>query len=132
MAISEWALVALGGAGGSLLRYSLHHMIRQSRFTGPAFWPAGLPLSTLCANLLGCLLAGGVLAVTLKSELLSPALKALLLTGFLGGLTTFSAFSLETLQLWLAQQHALAALNLGLNLGGSLLAVMLGYGLFSR
>ena len=81
--------VALGGALGSMARYGVN--ILAGRVTG-------LPLGTLTVNIAGCF-AMGLLASVLAlrgGQHLAP----LLLTGVLGGFTTFSAFSLDTLTLW--------------------------------
>ncbi|SMO68139.1 fluoride efflux transporter CrcB [Paracoccus laeviglucosivorans] len=81
--------VAIGGAAGSVLRYGVN--IAALRITT-------LPLGTLTVNIVGCFVMG-VLASALAmrgGQHLAP----LLLTGVLGGFTTFSAFSLDTLTLW--------------------------------
>lgn len=82
--------VAIGGAVGSCLRYGVNVM--ASRMV------TGFPLGTLAVNIAGCF-AMGLLASLLAlrgGQHLAP----LLLTGLLGGFTTFSAFSLDTLTLW--------------------------------
>lgn len=104
-----WTLtqVALGGALGSALR-----------FVTVAF--IGAPLAVLAVNVLGCF-AMGVAFVTLSARL-SP----LLMTGVLGGFTTFSAFSLDALKLWEAGQIGQAALYAAGSVILSLGAVALG------
>ncbi len=83
--------VAAGGAMGSLLRYwiglGVHHLLGR-----------GFPYGTLTVNVIGSF-AIGVLYVLLAERASTPELRALLITGFLGGFTTFSAFSIETLLL---------------------------------
>ncbi|MGE3726775.1 MAG: fluoride efflux transporter CrcB [Candidatus Sericytochromatia bacterium] len=114
--------VALGGASGSVLRYLLVSLLRQ--------WHPLFPWGTLLVNGLGSMLAGVLLAYSAKFLPTTGPLYLLLMVGFLGGFTTFSAFSAETLQLWLSPHPALpfaALLNLALNLFGSLLAVTLAY-----
>jgi len=81
---------------------------------------AGAPLATLLVNVAGCF-AMGLLCVTLATRF-SP----LLVTGLLGGFTTFSAFSLDALKLWEAGQIGAAALYVGSSVLLSLLAVGLG------
>lgn len=83
-------LVALGGAIGSVSRFKLsglvlHHTI-DWRF------PAG----TFAVNVLGCLLAGILAGLAEKHHFFDADVRLLVFTGFLGGFTTFSAFSLET------------------------------------
>lgn len=83
--------VGVGAAVGAWLRWGLGLLLN------PLF--PTLPLGTLAANLLGGFLMGCVLAFVQANPGLSPALKLMLTTGFLGGLTTFSTFSAEGLHL---------------------------------
>lgn len=116
--------VALGGALGSMARYGVN--ILAGRVTG-------LPLGTLTVNIAGCF-AMGLLASVLAlrgGQHLAP----LLLTGVLGGFTTFSAFSLDTLTLW---QRGAAGLALGyvaasvlLSLAAVAAGLALGRGIFA-
>lgn len=87
--MNNFLQVALGGAVGSAARYGVN--ILAGRLTG-------LPLGTLLVNITGCF-AMGLLAAWLAlrgGQHMAP----LLLTGLLGGFTTFSAFALDTLSLW--------------------------------
>jgi CrcB protein len=85
-----------------------------------------LPLGTLAANLIGGYLVGIAVGVFHLNSGLSPALKLFAITGFLGGLTTFSTFSAEVVERMLAGQPGWA-LGLGsAHLFGSLLATYLG------
>ena len=70
------------------------------------------------------------MAAFVQSESLSPLLRLALTTGFLGGLTTFSAFSAETSALLLRGQYAWAAATVCLHVGASLLATLAGVALF--
>lgn len=79
-------LVFLGGGAGSVLRY----LISRAMAT-----PAGFPLGTFSVNILGSLIIGLVMGLSLRNNLLSSNLILLLATGFCGGFTTFSAFALE-------------------------------------
>jgi len=92
-----WMLVALGGALGSVARHGLGLL--------PGLAPAG----TLAANLLGCGLIG-----FLHARLGGDAARALLMTGFCGGFTTWSAFGLETARLAADGRLAAAAGYAGL------------------
>lgn len=114
--MKEWLAVATGAAAGGLLRWQVGLWLNLR-------W-AGFPIGTLVVNLVGGLLIGASLALLARPE--QAIWRLLLVTGFLGGLTTFSAFSAESLQLlqrgawWLALAHgvvhvvgALAAAALG-------------------
>ncbi|MEO6264687.1 MAG: fluoride efflux transporter CrcB [Luteimonas sp.] len=86
-----------------------------------------LPLGTLVANLVGGYLIGLALGWFALTEGVSPEVRLLIITGFLGGLTTFSTFSAEAVGLLSRQQFAWAAAHMGLHLAGSLFATMLGF-----
>ena len=112
------AVIAAGGAVGSLARHSVSIIIG-------AHDPAALPWGTLGVNVAGCL-AIGVLASTLPAVANRWWLRPLLITGVLGGFTTFSAFALETGMLIDAGSLGLAALYVGGTVLAGLLAVHLG------
>jgi CrcB protein len=112
-----WTLsqVALGGALGSVLRYLTLSWV-------------GAPMSTLGVNVVGSFVMG-VLFVALSGRThLSP----LLMTGILGGFTTFSAFSLDAWKLWQAGQSGGAVAYIAASVGLSLIAVALGATLTER
>lgn len=104
--------VAFGGAIGSVLRH-----LAVSAF--------GAPWAVAAVNALGSFLIG--LAFVLLADL--PAAALLVMTGILGGFTTFSAFTLDTLKLWEAGQYPQAALYVGTSVLISLGAVTLGVSL---
>jgi len=85
-----------------------------------------IPFGTLSANLLGGYLIGFFIAFFAQNSSISPEWRLLIITGFLGGLTTFSTFSAEMVTL--IQQNNYQALVLGLiaHIGGSLLMTLLG------
>ncbi|MFZ4124653.1 MAG: fluoride efflux transporter CrcB [Rickettsiales bacterium] len=108
-------LVGVGGAFGAVMRYSAVQFVsKYSTF----------PVGTMVVNILGSLLIGMLMA-KLQSE---PA-KLLLVTGVLGGFTTFSAFSWDMLQLLQKQQFAAAAIYILGSVVLSLVAVYAGYAL---
>lgn len=109
------ALVALGGALGSVLRWSLSGVVQ--RWSGSAY-----PWGTFAVNLAGSLAIGFVAALALERALVSPATRLFTVVGVLGGFTTFSALSYETLTLLRDGQWA-AALGYA---GGSLVAGVAG------
>ncbi len=86
--ITNLLVVGLGGALGSMLRYSLQRSFHSSYF----------PYGTLAVNIFGCFLAGLAAGALLKSGIQSQS-SLFAITGFCGGFTTFSAFSLETIHL---------------------------------
>jgi CrcB protein len=118
--VSKILVVALGGAFGASLRYL------TAAFThgllGHAF-----PYGTLLVNLLGSFLIGYLVVVLPESHSHSSMLRLLLITGVLGGFTTYSAFSIETLTLLQEGQVLKAGLNIALTLLTCLLAVWGGY-----
>ena len=110
--------VGLGGFIGASTRY-LISLYASKLFTSK------IPIGTLTVNILGSFIIGIVMELTLKTSLISPHMKLFLTTGFLGGLTTFSTFSYETMELIEKGELLLAifniALNLLLSLGGAIL-----------
>jgi CrcB protein len=85
-----------------------------------------IPWGTLAANWVGGYLVGVAVGVFQTLPHLDPAWRLLLITGFLGGLTTFSAFSAEVVQFITEDRLAMALLTAGLHLAGSLLLTFLG------
>ncbi|MDB6175972.1 fluoride efflux transporter CrcB [Paracoccus sp. Z330] len=108
--------VAIGGAMGATARYGVYRCIA---WHGPGF-----PVATVAVNVLGSL-AMGVLAILLAHRL-GNHYAPLLLTGMLGGFTTFSAFSLDALTLWERGQTGAAMIYVFGSVILSLLAVIAG------
>lgn len=115
----------LGGALGTACRYGVG--LGLAALLGPAF-----PYGTLAVNLLGSALMGLLYALVVASPANGPAMALIVGTGFLGGFTTFSAFSLDTVRLVEDGQVPRALLYLGLTLAGCLAATALGYALGQR
>jgi CrcB protein len=111
--------VCLGGALGSGLRYLLAGWV-QRLSNGP------FPQGTLTVNLIGSFLLGGLMHVSLTSDLLTPNARLALTTGFLGGFTTYSTFSYETLQLMQEGSLGLAFVNATVTLTTCLAACYFG------
>ena len=95
--IKNALLVALGGAVGSALRYVI-----QSSFHSK--FPNLFPYGTFVVNILGCLLIGILMGFAVQQKALSPQANLLLIAGFCGGFTTFSAFAYEGNTLLLRKQ----------------------------
>ena len=119
---SLFSLLAIFTAGGlgTLLRYGI------GRFTADAVFPWG----TFIVNMVGCLLFG-IFVGLLSSNRLAPEWKPILLAGFCGGFTTFSAFAFDNLRLIESKQWVLFAVNLLIQNGLGILAVVLGAALVS-
>lgn len=115
--ISAFLQVAIGGAIGSCLRYGVG--LAVLRLVGPGF-----PLGVLAVNILGSLLMGVVAVLCVERGL--AHLGPLLMAGVLGGFTTFSAFSLEAVTLWEGGAMGQAVLYVGLSVGLSIGALVLG------
>jgi CrcB protein len=88
-----------------------------------------LPLGTLAANLLGGFVMGLAMGVFAQFQSLSPEVRLFVTTGFLGGLTTFSTFSAETVTLMLRQQYPWTAAIVSAHLLGSLAMTLAGIGI---
>ena len=114
--------VGLGGFIGASTRY-LISLYASKLFTSK------IPIGTLTVNILGSLIIGIVMELTLKTSLISPHMKLFLTTGFLGGLTTFSTFSYETMELIEKGELLRAIFNIALNLLLSLGGAILGRGI---
>ena len=113
---SQWLAVGGGAAIGAWLRWGL----------GIALNATTLPLGTLIANLGGSLLIGMAMAYFVDTAAQNQW-RLLVMTGFLGGLTTFSAFSAEAFNFLHKQQYAWAAAHISSHVVGSLLMTALGF-----
>lgn len=118
MLIYSFLAVGVGAACGAWLRWGF------GLWLNPAL--PGLPLGTLTANLVGGYLVGLAMAFFFQHPGLSPEWRLLIITGFLGGLTTFSTFSMETVTLLMRGQYAWGSAVIVTHLGGSLLMTVLG------
>ncbi len=109
--------ICLGASAGALARWGL------------ALWltPGGLlPWGTLAANLIGGYLIGVCIAVFQSLPQLDPVWRLMLVTGFLGGLTTFSSFSAEVVTFLMEERYGLALGTAALHVLGSLLMTVIG------
>lgn len=118
MNTTGFVMVGLGAALGAWSRWLLGMSYN-------AIFPA-LPVGTLIANLVGGYLIGFVLGLVQSGVQLSPELKLLIMTGFLGGLTTFSTFSAEATDLLLKGQFSWGLVHISAHLLGSLMLTILG------
>ena len=117
-----WLVVALGSAAGGVLRHAATEVVM--RLAGPGF-----PWGTLLVNTTGSLAMGAAAALA-GSGLAggwSPLMRHATMTGVLGGFTTFSAFSMQTVELAMQGEWAAAALNVTLSVGVCLASCWAGY-----
>lgn len=112
--MKEIMLVGIGGGIGAIARYKLGDWVLLL-FTQPRF-----PYHTFTVNILGCLLIGVLVGIGERYQILGSGTRLFLITGLLGGFTTFSSFGLDTISLlrrdefWLAGGYAMGSVVLGL------------------
>jgi CrcB protein len=111
--------VGLGGAAGSVLRY-LANVITMK------YYAASFPLATFIVNVVGCFIAGLIFGLVSQETTEAQNLKLLLITGFCGGFTTFSAFALENARLMNSGNTTTAVLYTVASIVAGLLAVWIG------
>ncbi len=112
-------LLGLAGAAGTLARYGLAGQVHRSVGNG-------FPWGTLAVNIAGCFLAGAFYAATQDRVAISPETRTIILIGFMGAFTTFSAFALDTGTLLTAAQWAPALGNIALQNGVGIAGLLLG------
>lgn len=121
--IKSLIAIAIGGSAGSVLRWLLSVRLN-------ALFPS-LPPGTLMVNLAGGFIIGAAMAFFLRNPELDPAWKLLIITGFCGGLTTFSTFSLEIVTLMQSGNYLWAMTSVLTHVIGSLLMTFAGFWLIS-
>lgn len=117
--ITHALVIGLGATLGAWLRWLLGLLFNMVM--------PNLPLGTLVANLTGGLMMGIALGFFIASDIDSQALRLFITTGFLGGLTTFSTFSGESLTLMLKQEYAWMMMHTVSHVIGALLMAFIGY-----
>ncbi|MES2184854.1 MAG: fluoride efflux transporter CrcB [Pseudomonadota bacterium] len=110
--------ISIGASLGALARWLLGLWLNTNA--------PGVPWGTLAANLIGGYLIGICMAIFQALPQLDPVWRLLLVTGFLGGLTTFSSFSAEVVGMALQQRYLLALGTAALHVGGSLAMTVAG------
>jgi CrcB protein len=120
----DWLWVAIGGAAGSLMRYGT--VIAIQRMTKSEF-----PLATLVVNIVGSFIIGWLAFQVNERDFMSIEVRLVVMVGILGGFTTFSTFSLETLRLIQGGGWPVAAANIMLSVAGGLLAAWAGFSIAS-
>jgi CrcB protein len=120
--VTIWILVGVGGALGSMARHGLNHVVHQRHLAST--FPAGIFL----VNVLGSVLIGALAGALASGRLhLSFQARTFLVVGLLGGFTTFSSFSLDTLALMRDGHHWQACWNAVGQVSLSLLGAWAGF-----
>ena len=112
--------IGLGGALGSIARYHLDDWFQQ-RF-GAAF-----PYGTLAVNIIGSFLLVLLMHVGLRTELIPPTVRIAIVTGVIGGFTTYSTFNYETFRYFQTGAWGVGAANVLVTVLGCLAAALLGW-----
>ena len=116
--MKQYFLVFLGGGLGSIARFLVGKFYSA--------WQPAFPLATLTANFLSCVVFGAVVMFGVEKTNLSYSFKLLLITGFCGGFSTYSAFTFETVELFRTGQTSFAIANILLNFVISVFGLFLG------
>src|SRR5687767_14999762 len=114
--VKNFLLVGLGGAVGSILRYCVQRFVNTT----------AIPYGTLLVNLTGCFLIGLLWGLLSKNSI-TQSTGILLMSGFCGGFTTFSAFTYEGVQMMQDNRWILLAGYTGASVFGGLVATFTGY-----
>lgn len=117
--IKSLLIVGLGGGAGSMLRFAVQKIFSVQSV-------ASFPTATLLVNIAGCFLIGILWSLFSRSLTLSEEMKLLLMTGFCGGFTTFSAFTLEGIGLLKENKTFLFIIYITASVVGGLLATFIG------
>ena len=117
----NFLLIALGGGIGSMLRYGMSLMISTRSFP----WP------TLAVNIIGSFFIGLIIALSIKEGSVLSNWNLFLATGVCGGFTTFSAFSLENIELLQSGKYFLAITYIALSVVLGIAATCLGFKLIT-
>ena len=119
--IHAMIFVAIGGALGAMARYGLGIYIATLTASVPSF------VATLTVNVIGCAMMGVMASLLLFYPAMDTTIRPFVMIGFLGALTTFSSFALDSFQLLEKQQYTLLALYMTASFVVSLLAFFASY-----
>ncbi len=112
-------LIALGGIIGLLSRYLLSEVVTGLNI-------GGIKYSTIIVNLIGCFVMG-IFWQLAEAKIIDEELRKILMVGFLGCMTTFSSYALETLQYWNNSEYAKAIINVLVSNVFGIVFIFLGY-----
>lgn len=115
----KYVLVGIAGIIGALLRYLIGIAFNQ-------WWQYDFPFATFLTNLLGCFILGWLTTFLPRIKCVHPNIKTALGTGLIGSFTTFSTFSVETVNMMMASKWGIALLYVLLSLWGGLLFAWIG------
>jgi CrcB protein len=122
-----WLLVGVGGALGSMARHGLNHLVHQRALTST------FPFGIFLVNVIGSVVIGAIAGLLAPGRLhASYEMRTFLIVGVLGGFTTFSSFSLDTLALMRGGHTFQAVVNVVGQVGLSLIGVWVGFRLGAR
>jgi fluoride exporter len=116
----NYLMVFIGGGLGSILRFAIGEMIKKN-------YSGMLPAATLSVNLLSSFILGLLTSWILQRTGSTGNIWLLVAVGFCGGFSTFSAFTLELFNFVRNDMFGIALLNIGVSVGGCLLALGIGY-----
>lgn len=117
----KYALITgLGGFIGSALRYSMQRL-------STLIFPISFPYGTFIVNLIGALLIGILFAISEQTTILGPQWRIFAITGILGGFTTFSSFTLDTMNLLRESQYLYAFTYVSLTVFLGIAITIVGY-----
>jgi CrcB protein len=117
--VTKLLLVIIGGSIGAASRYGVNLLTVR-------LWGSNFPWGTFVVNMVGCLLIGLAFGLAERSSWVTPSVRLFFVTGFLGALTTFSSFAVETVNTANAGSGYLAATNFVANNAGGLALVLAG------
>lgn len=119
--LNNFFLAGLGGLIGSMLRYGVGQLVAISEVK--TRWPVG----TILVNLTGCFLIGLIGGLAGTKFTLNPTARVFIVTGVLGGFTTFSAFGIESFKLFYEHNVMLALANISLQVVGGIVLCGAGF-----
>lgn len=118
--MKNYLFVSLGASLGGVFRYWVSNIVH-------IFMPATFPYGTLAVNVMGSFILGFIIYFLDPNDLIQPHMRTFLTIGFCGAFTTFSTFSVETINLLRESEYFLGGMNILLNLFLSLLAALMAF-----